>query len=148
SVYDLVWARNPDGSVVTYGDVYLQNEVEQSTYNFEYANVPALFDQFSLYEEECTRLVAANLPLAAYEQTLKASHTFNLLDARKAVSVTERQRYILRVRNMARAVAHSYLNSRAEAGFPMAAKHLAEEALEKIEKEKASQSQQKERSKA
>src|SRR5699024_8140785 len=146
--YDLVWARNPDGSVVTYGDVYLQNEVEQSTYNFEYANVPALFDQFSLYEEECTRLVAANLPLAAYEQTLKASHTFNLLDARKAVSVTERQRYILRVRNMARAVAHSYLNSRAEAGFPMAAKHLAEEALEKIEKEKASQSQQKERSKA
>lgn len=146
SVYDLVWSRNPDGSVVTYGDVYHQNEVEQSTYNFEYANVPALFEQFSLYESECGRLIEANLPLAAYEQTLKASHTFNLLDARKAISVTERQRYILRVRNMARSVAQAYYQSRAKAGFPMAPPHLAEEALAQIEK--ASQGNQKERSKA
>ncbi len=146
SVYDLVWSRNPDGTVVTYGDVYHQNEVEQSTYNFEYANVPALFEQFSLYESECERLIEANLPLAAYEQTLKASHTFNLLDARKAISVTERQRYILRVRNMARSVAQAYFHSRAKAGFPMAPPHLAEEVLAQIEK--ASLGNQKERSKA
>ena len=93
SVYDLVWTRAPDGSIVTYGDVYLQNEREQSTYNFEHADVPTLFDNFDYYERECNKLLALDtpLPLPAYEMVLKASHTFNLLDARHAISVTERQ---------------------------------------------------------
>lgn len=120
NVYDLVWARAKDGSVVTYKDVYHQNEVEQSTYNFEYADVPALLEFFKHYEMMAQRLVAAQLPLPAYEQILKAGHTFNLLDARHAISVTERQGYILRIRNLSRAVATTYLKSRAAAGFPMA----------------------------
>lgn len=118
SVYDLVWSRL-DGQVVTYGDVFHQNEVEQSTYNFEYADTSALLRQFDQCEQECQRLVDAALALPAYEQVLKASHTFNLLDARKAVSVTERQGYILRVRQLARAVAQSYYKSREQLGFPL-----------------------------
>ncbi|WP_148252400.1 glycine--tRNA ligase subunit alpha [Aidingimonas lacisalsi] len=129
SVYDLVWTRAPDGSVVTYGDVYLQNEREQSAYNFEYANVPALFDAFDHQESECGKLLEAGLPLPAYEMVLKASHTFNLLDARHAISVTERQRFILRVRTMARDVAHAYYDSRKAAGFPMATPALRQELL-------------------
>lgn len=118
SVYDLVWTKGPQG-VVTYGDVYHQNEVEQSTYNFEHANIEALFRQFDVCESESQRLITAGLPLPAYEQMLKASHTFNLLDARRAISVTERQRFILRVRTLARAVAEAYYNAREALGFPM-----------------------------
>ena len=118
SVYDLVWTRGPQG-VVTYGDVYHQNEVEQATYNFEHANVEALFRQFDTCEAESQRLIELGLPLPAYEQMLKASHTFNLLDARRAISVTERQRFILRVRTLARAVAEAYYNAREALGFPM-----------------------------
>ena len=103
SMFDLVWAGD-----VTYGDVFRQNEVEMSKYNFEKANVEGLLKHFSFYESECQRLVAENLPLPAYEMVLKASHVFNLLDARGAVSVTERQRYILRVRALAKAVAENY----------------------------------------
>ena len=120
SVYDLVWTYGPDGKAVTYGDVFHQNEVEQSTYNFEYADIDFLFQAFNQYEKDCLRLIDANLPLPAYEQVLKASHSFNLLDARGAISVTERQGFILRVRTLARAVAQAYFNSRAELGFPMA----------------------------
>ena len=118
SVFDLVWTDGPLGKV-TYGDVFHQNEVEQSTYNFEHANVEALFKQFDLCESESQKLIEATLPLPAYEQMLKASHTFNLLDARHAISVTERQRYILRVRQLSRAVAEAYYASREQLGFPM-----------------------------
>lgn len=129
SVYDLVWTLDPQGNPVTYGDIWLQNEQEQSTYNFELADVDALFAWFDQCEKECNKLLEAKLPLPAYEQVLKASHTFNLLDARHAVSVTERQRFILRVRTLAREVALLYFNSRRDAGFPLAPKQLAEEVL-------------------
>ncbi|MEN9706166.1 MAG: hypothetical protein RLZZ393_2045 [Pseudomonadota bacterium] len=118
SVFDLVWADGPRGRV-TYRDVFHQNEVEQSTYNFEHADIAVLFRHFDEHEKACNELLAAKLALPAYEQVLKASHTFNLLDARKAISVTERQRYILRVRTLARAVAQSYHASREALGFPM-----------------------------
>lgn len=118
SMYDLVWANSPDGAV-TYGDVFHQNEVEMSAYNFEYAEVPTLLQQFAVYEQQCQRLLAAELPLPAYEMVLKASHTFNLLDARRAISVTERQRYILRVRSLASGVAQAYYNAREKLGFPL-----------------------------
>ena len=130
SVYDLVWTDGEFGKV-TYGDVFHQNEVEQSTYNFEYANVDKLFELFDFYESEADRLVAVNLPLPAYEMVLKASHTFNLLDARGAISVTERQRFILRVRTLARKVAVSYTEARAKLGFPLADEAHKVEALEK-----------------
>ena len=107
SVYDLVWT-DVGGRVVTYGEVFHQNEVEQSRYNFEHANVDALFGWFDTCEEEARKLVELNLPLPAYEQVLKASHTFNLLDARGAISVAERQRFIGRVRGLARTVARAY----------------------------------------
>jgi glycyl-tRNA synthetase alpha chain len=118
SVYDLVWTNGPNGPV-SYGDVFHQNEVEQSTYNFEHADVEYLFGLFDQCEKESTKLIEAGLPLPAYEQVLKGSHTFNLLDARKAISVTERQRYILRVRTLARAVAQAYYEVRENLGFPM-----------------------------
>ena len=118
SVYQLTWTEGPRG-VVSYGDVYHQNEVEQSRYNFEEANTRNLFAWFDVCEAECTRLLEKGLPLPAYEQVLKASHTFNLLDARRAISVTERQRYILRVRTLAREVAKAYFNAREALGFPM-----------------------------
>ena len=114
SVFDLVWT---DG--VTYGDVYRQNEVEQSRYNFEQSNVPWLFSQFDGFEAEAKRLIEAGLPLPAYEMVLKCSHTFNLLDARGAISVTERAAYIARIRTLARLVAQAYYASREALGFPM-----------------------------
>ncbi len=120
SVYDLVWAHTPQGTV-TYGDVFHQNEVEMSAFNFEHANVDFLFSCFDTYEQECQKLIEADLPLPAYELVLKASHTFNLLDARHAISVTERQRYILRVRNLSKAVAEAYYQRRQSLGFPMLA---------------------------
>ncbi|EXW68664.1 glycine--tRNA ligase, alpha subunit [Acinetobacter baumannii 44467_6] len=131
SVYDLVWTKGQFGTV-TYGDVFHQNEVEQSTYNFEYAPVDKLFELFDFYESEANRLMEAKLPLPAYEQVVKASHTFNLLDARGAISVTERQRYILRVRTLARAIAQSYVQARAELGFTMAEPHLRDEVLAQL----------------
>lgn len=129
SVYDLVWAETPAGTV-TYGDVFHQNEVEMSTYNFQEADVDQLFANFDFYEQEAQRLAEKSLPLPAYELVMKASHTFNLLDARHAISVTERQRYILRVRNLAKAAASAYYASRAALGFPQADADLREQALE------------------
>ena len=119
SVYDLVWADGEFGRV-TYGDVFHQNEVEQSTYNFEHADVPMMGQMFDFYEQQADKLVAEGLPLPAYEMVLKASHAFNLLDARGAISVTERQRFILRVRTLARKVASGYVEARAKLGFPLA----------------------------
>ena len=130
SVYDLGWADGEFGRV-TYGDVFHQNEVEQSAYNFEHADVAKLFELFDFYEEQADKLVAVNLPLPAYEMVLKASHAFNLLDARGAISVTERQRFILRVRTLARKVAISYTEARAKLGFPLADDAHKAEALEK-----------------
>lgn len=124
SVYDLVWTDGP-GTRVTYGDVFHQNEVEQSAYNFERADTALLFQQFDAHERACQELLAAKLPLPAYEQVLKASHTFNLLDARRAISVTERQRFILRVRALARGVAEAYYASRETLGFPLLARSPA-----------------------
>ena len=118
SMFELVWTDGPLGRV-TYGDVFHQNEVEQSGYNFEHADVAVLLRHFDDHERASNTLLAAKLTLPAYEQMLKASHTFNLLDARRAISVTERQRYILRVRTLARAVAQSYFASREALGFPM-----------------------------
>ena len=118
SVFDLVWTEGPQG-VVTYGDVFHQNEVEQSTYNFEKAPVEYLFGQFDHCEQLCHSLIEDQLPLPAYERVLEASHAFNLLDARHAISVTERQRFILRVREMSKAVAEAYYQRREALGFPM-----------------------------
>lgn len=120
SIYDLVWTDGEFGRV-TYGDVFHQNEVEMSTYNFEHADTEYLFKAFDHYESESQRLIEAGLPLPAYEMVLKASHTFNLLDARHAISVTERQRFILRVRGLARACAQAYYDAREALGFPMLA---------------------------
>jgi len=128
SIYDLVWADGPAGRV-TYGDVFHQNEVEMSRYNFEEADVDHLFGLFDHCEAEAMRLVAKGLPLPAYEMVMKASHTFNLLDARHAISVTERQRFILRVRTLARAVAQAYFDARAKLGFPLATEALRREVL-------------------
>jgi glycyl-tRNA synthetase alpha chain len=114
SIFDLVWAPG-----VTYGDVYHQNEVEQSRYNFELSNIDLLFDLFKNFEKEAIRLMEAQCVLPAYEMVLKSSHTFNLLDARGAISVTERAAYIGRVRNLAKAVAQAYYESRERLGFPM-----------------------------
>jgi glycyl-tRNA synthetase alpha chain len=118
SVFDLTWTHGALGRI-SYGDVYHQNEVEQSKFNFEYADVEELLRQFDAFEGECQRLLELTLPLPAYERMLKCSHSFNLLDARRAISVTERQRYILRVRTLARSVADAYYASREALGFPM-----------------------------
>jgi glycyl-tRNA synthetase alpha chain len=128
SVYDLLWAETPTGPV-SYGDVFHQNEVEMSRYNFEEADVEFLFSQFDHCEQEALRLTEKSLPLPAYEMVMKASHAFNLLDARHAISVTERQRFILRVRSIARGCAQAYFDARAELGFPMADKALRDEIL-------------------
>ncbi len=118
NIYDLVWSKGPYG-VVTYGNVFHQNEVEMSKYNFEHANVELLFEQFHAYEKESQRLSELGLSLPAYEMVLKASHTFNLLDAARAISVTERQNYILKIRRLARVVAENYYQAREALGFPL-----------------------------
>ena len=130
SIYDLVWAHGPQGDV-SYGDVFLQNEREMSTFNFEHADVDFLFTAFDQYEKDAEHLIAEKLPLPAYEMVMKASHTFNLLDARKAISVTERQRFILRVRTLARGVAQGYFDSRLAEGFPLADKTIAADVIAK-----------------
>ena len=132
SVYDLVYSPG-----VSYGDVFHQNEVEQSTYNFEHSNVEFLLDAFANYETQAKHLMEQKLALPAYEQVLKAGHTFNLLDARGAISVTERAAYIGRIRNLARSVAASYLDSRARLGFPMAPQAWADEVIEQLNKKAA-----------
>ena len=114
SVYDLVWTEG-----LTYGDVFHQNEVEQSKYNFELADIEVLFRQFDEAEAMNLKLIEESLPFPAYEQAMKASHLFNLLDARRAISVTDRARFIRRVRSMSQKVAQSYLDSRERLGFPM-----------------------------
>ena len=118
SIFDLTWTDGPLGTI-TYGDVYHQNEIEMSRYNFDEADVDLLFGRFDDAERLSQQLIPQGLTLPAYEQMLEASHTFNLLDARKAISVSERQRYILRVRDLARAVAQSYYDSRAALDFPL-----------------------------
>lgn len=118
SMFDLLWTNTPNGPL-TYRDVFHQNEVEMSQYNFEYANTKMLFAHFDDYERECQFLIEKQLPLPAYELVLKASHVFNLLDARKAIAVTERQRFILRVRTLAKSVAESYYAKREALGFPL-----------------------------
>ncbi len=130
SIYDIVWTTGPNG-VVTYGDVFKQNEVEMSAYNFEHASTDLLFKYFDDCEQQCQMLIEKTLALPAYEQVLKASHYFNLLDARKAISVTERQRFILRVRALARLVAEVYFDSRKKLGFPLASDELRKEFMEK-----------------
>ena len=120
SVFDLVWTPG-----VTYRDVYHQNEVEQSKYNFELSNADLLFTHFNDFESEAKRLIAAQCVLPGYEMVMKASHTFNLLDARGAISVTERAAYIGRVRSLAKAVAEEYYASRERLGFPMLKKQAA-----------------------
>ena len=122
NVYDLVWAKTLDGNIVTYGDVYHQNEVEQSTYNFEYSDADWLLRQFNDYEEQAKLLLAVedtSLALPAYELVLKAGHTFNLLDARGAISVTERATYIGRIRALSRIVAQKFVESREKLGCPL-----------------------------
>lgn len=118
NVFELVWTQHGT-QIITYGDVFHQNEVEMSAYNFEHADVEFLRQSFEAYVRECQKLLALSLPLPAYDQVLKASHTFNLLDARHALSVTERQRYILRVRELARGVAQCYFDRRKQLGFPL-----------------------------
>jgi glycyl-tRNA synthetase alpha chain len=118
NIFDLIWTQS-DERTVTYGDLYHQNEVEMSRYNFELADTDSLFKWFDTCEEESIKLVNEGLPLPAYEMTMKASHTFNLLDARGSISVTERQAYILRVRHLSRAIAEKYFESRETLGFPL-----------------------------
>jgi glycyl-tRNA synthetase alpha chain len=122
NVFDLVWTVSNENGVerkLTYGDVYHQNEVEQSAYNFEQSNAPKLLEQFALFESEAKRLLEAKLTLPGYEMILKAAHTFNLLDARGAISVTERAGYIGRIRTLSRLVAQAYVEAREALGFPM-----------------------------
>jgi len=126
NIFDLVWTKTIDGHVVTYGDVFHQNEVEMSKYNFEEANIDFLFKLFYTYEQESMRLIELGLPLPAYEMALKASHTFNLLDARRAISVTERQQHILKIRRLSKAVAEAYYQAREKLGFPLL-KNMKEE---------------------
>lgn len=133
SIYDLVWTKGPDGSVVTYGDVFHQNEVEMSHFNFSHAKTDVLFKAFDDYEQSSQELIKEGLPLPAYEMVMKASHAFNLLDARQAISVTERQRFILRVRNLARAVAQAYFDSRLALDFPLASESVKQEVKQRIE---------------
>ena len=139
NVYNLIWTEGADGSRLTYGDVYKQNEVEQSTYNFEYSDVDFLRGvpekgipgAFESHERQAELLIEKKLALPAYEQVLKAAHTFNLLDARGAISVTERAAYIGRIRNLARAVAQSYYESRERLGFPMAPREWVAQTAQK-----------------
>ena len=131
NVYDLIWTDN-----LKYGDVYLQNEIEQSAYNFEHSDADFLFQAFTAHEKEANHLMTERLALPAYEQILKAAHSFNLLDARGSISITERAEYIGRIRNLARNVANSYVQSRANLGFPLADKNHAKEIIDQLNAKK------------
>jgi len=135
NVYDLEYS--PD---VKYGDVFLQNEIEQSAYNFEHSDVDFLLTAFDAHEKQAKHLIDNQLALPAYEQILKSAHTFNLLDARGAISVTERAAYMGRIRNLSRSVATSYLESRAALGFPMAQKDHADEVLAQLKQQQEKKS--------
>ena len=130
NVYDLEYSLD-----VKYGDVFLQNEIEQSAYNFEHSDVDFLLMAFDAHEKQAKHLIDNQLALPAYEQILKSAHTFNLLDARGAISVTERAAYMGRIRNLSRSVATSYLESRAVLGFPMAQKDYADEVLAQLKQQ-------------
>ena len=132
NIKDIVWTEGLDGHTLTYGDIYLQNEKEQSAYNFEHSDADFLFTAFTAHEKQAKHLIEAQLALPAYEQVLKAAHSFNLLDARGAISVTERAAYIGRIRNLARAVAQSYYESRERLGFPMAPREWVERMAKKV----------------
>lgn len=136
SIFDLRWSDNND---LTYGDLFLANEQEMSAYNFEQAPVDVLFGQFDQAEATCQALIEQQLAIPAYEEVIKASHSFNLLDARKAISVTERQGYILRVRNLACSVTEAYFQSRLRAGFPLATPELRAETIARHAKAEANQ---------
>jgi glycyl-tRNA synthetase alpha chain len=127
SIYDIKWTKD-----LKYGDVFLQNEIEQSAYNFEHSDSEFLLTAFSSHERQAAHLVKNNLALPAYEQVLKAAHTFNLLDARGVISVTERADYIGRIRVISRLVANSYLESRKKLGFPLADSKHAEEVISSL----------------
>jgi len=129
SVYDIQWT---DG--ISYGDVFLQNEKEQSSYNFKFSDSEFLLKAFASHAKQANKLVEENLALPAYEQVLKAAHTFNLLDARGVISVTERADYIGKIRDISRNVANAYLMSRKKLGFPMADKNHAKEAISELDK--------------
>lgn len=131
NVYDLTWTGN-----LKYGDVYRQNEIEQSAYNFEHSDAEFLFQAFTAHEKQANHLITQHLALPAYEQVLKAAHSFNLLDARGSISITERAEYIGRIRNLARNVANSYLLSRANLGFPLADKNHAKEIIDQLNAKK------------
>ena len=131
NVYDLTWTGN-----LKYGDVYLQNEIEQSAYNFEHSDAEFLFQAFTAHDKQANHLITQHLALPAYEQVLKAAHSFNLLDARGSISITERAEYIGRIRNLARNVANSYLLSRANLGFPLADKNHAKEIIDQLNAKK------------
>jgi glycyl-tRNA synthetase alpha chain len=132
NIYDLVWTTYRDGTKLTYRDVFHQNEREQSEYSFRASSIDLLFQLFGEYETECRRLIEKKLSLPAYDYCLKCSHAFNLLDARGAISVTERQGYILRVRKLAHDCAALYLASRAALGFPsLSDRKLAQEEAER-----------------
>lgn len=131
NVYDLTWTGN-----LKYGDVYLQNEIEQSAYNFEHSDAEFLFQAFTAHEKQANHLITQHLALPAYEQVLKAAHSFNLLDARGSISITERAEYIGRIRNLARNVANSYILSRANLGFPLADKNHAKEIIDQLNAKK------------
>ena len=118
TVYDLIWSEN-QSKMLTYGDLYLQNEQEMSHFNFEHVDVPSLIDKFTQLESQAGQLIELGLPIPAYESMIDSSHTFNLLDARKAISVTERQSYILRIRKMAQNVAESFLEKRKQLNYPL-----------------------------
>ena len=135
NVYDLTWTDN-----LKYGDVYLQNEIEQSAYNFEHSDADFLFQAFTAHEKQANHLISEHLALPAYEQVLKAAHSFNLLDARGSISITERAEYIGRIRNLARNVASSYLLSRANLGFPLADKDHAKEIIDQLNAKKMAKS--------
>ena len=135
NVYDLEYSLD-----VKYGDVFLQNEIEQSAYNFEHSDVDFLLMAFDAHEKQAKHLIDNQLALPAYEQILKSAHTFNLLDARGAISVTERAAYMGRIRNLSRSVATSYLESRAVLGFPMAQKDYADEVLAQLKQQQEKKS--------
>ena len=129
SVYDIQWVEG-----VTYGDVFHQNEVDYSKYNFEVADTAALFTLFDIYEKEARAIIDRGLVQAAYDYMLKCSHAFNLLDARGAISVTERTGYITRVRNIARAIAQAYIEQRKSLGYPLLKDEALRAKLERVEK--------------
>ena len=118
TVYDIIWSENQNRKI-TYGDLYLQNEQEMSFFNFEHADIPFLIDKFSRLESQAEKLLELNLPIPAYEFMIESSHTFNLLDARKAISVTERQNYILKIRKLAQNIAKLFLEKRKQLDYPL-----------------------------